>query len=298
MTLRFGLVGTGQWARRTHGASLAAHLGAELAGVWGRDPGRAAALAEELGAPAYADADALFDAVDAVSFAVPPDVQAELAVRAAERGCHLLLDKPVAIRAELGTALAAAVARAGVSTVVFFTRRFVPETERWIARLSATGGWTGAHAEWVASLPPELAAQSPWRREQGALWDIGPHVLSLLLPVLGPVSSVAAYAGPGDTTHLALRHAGGASSTATVTLTAPPEAVGQELRFYGSAGRETAPAVRFDAAECHAHAVDALLAAVGGVPSELDLGFGLAVGAVLTSAARSRSTGGAEVRLG
>ncbi|WP_410095188.1 Gfo/Idh/MocA family oxidoreductase [Streptomyces sp. wa22] len=40
--------------------------------------------------------DALLAASDAVAFAVPPDVQAPLAVRAAEAGCHLLLDKPVA----------------------------------------------------------------------------------------------------------------------------------------------------------------------------------------------------------
>jgi hypothetical protein len=34
--------------------------------------------------------------LDAVAFAVPPDVQAELAVVAAQAGKHLLLDKPVA----------------------------------------------------------------------------------------------------------------------------------------------------------------------------------------------------------
>ena len=45
--LRFGLVGTGYWARIAHAPALASTEGIELAGVWGRDPRAAAALAAE-----------------------------------------------------------------------------------------------------------------------------------------------------------------------------------------------------------------------------------------------------------
>jgi predicted dehydrogenase len=34
--LRFGLVGTGHWARITHAPALASTAGIELAAVWGR----------------------------------------------------------------------------------------------------------------------------------------------------------------------------------------------------------------------------------------------------------------------
>ena len=34
--MRFGLVGTGHWAREVHGAALAAHPAVDLVGVWGR----------------------------------------------------------------------------------------------------------------------------------------------------------------------------------------------------------------------------------------------------------------------
>src|SRR5258705_258539 len=95
--MRFGLVGPGYWARETHAAALAAHPDVELVGVWGRSAAKAEELARTHAARAYRDPDQLFDAVDAVAFAVPPAVQAELAVRAAEHGCHLLLDKPVAL---------------------------------------------------------------------------------------------------------------------------------------------------------------------------------------------------------
>src|SRR5262249_61547630 len=93
----FGLMGTGHWARTVHGPSVAAHPGAELVGVWGRDQARTAALADELRTQAYAELDSLFELVDALTFAVPPDVQAPIATRAAERRLHLLLEKPIAL---------------------------------------------------------------------------------------------------------------------------------------------------------------------------------------------------------
>ena len=33
-------------------------------------------------------------------------------------------------------------------------------------------------------------AESVWRRSRGALWGIGPHALSILVPALGPVTHV------------------------------------------------------------------------------------------------------------
>src|SRR4051794_32743418 len=95
--MRFGVFGTGYWAREVHAAGVVACPGAELAGVWGRDPAKAKAMADGLGVRAYDDADALIDAVDAIAVALPPDVQADLAVRAANAGRHLLIEKPVAL---------------------------------------------------------------------------------------------------------------------------------------------------------------------------------------------------------
>src|SRR5215212_9451110 len=125
--LRFGVVGTGYWAREVHAAGLASHPDVELVGVWGRDPAKAAALADALGAGAFADYDALLEAVDAVTFSVPPQVQAELAVRAAAAGRHLLLEKPVAIGTAGADRVVEAVESAGVASLVFFTERYVPE---------------------------------------------------------------------------------------------------------------------------------------------------------------------------
>ena len=81
--LRFGLVGTGYWARIAHAPALASAEGIELAAVWGRDPQAAAALAQAHGTTGYEDIAAFLAAVDGVAFAVPPDVQAPIAAAAA-----------------------------------------------------------------------------------------------------------------------------------------------------------------------------------------------------------------------
>src|SRR6516164_9052408 len=228
--MRFGLVGTGFWARITHAPALASTPGSTLAAVWGRDVRSAQSLAAEYGAAAFADMGAFLDAVDAVAFAVPPHVQAPLAVRAAEAGKHLLLEKPIALSVDEADKLVAAVATAGVASVVFFTLRFDTEIRAWLTDEHARGGWSGGGwsggvAVWLGSaLQPDSPFNTPWRREKGGLWDLGPHVVSLLWACLGPVTSVSATMGAPDVTHLVLRHESGASSTATVTLSAPPAA--------------------------------------------------------------------------
>ena len=96
MTLRVGLVGAGPWAEMFHAPMLAAGPRTSLAAVWARRPEAAEELATSYGAPHVSSFDDLLEACDAVAFAVPPSVQAELAPRAAQADKHLLLEKPLA----------------------------------------------------------------------------------------------------------------------------------------------------------------------------------------------------------
>ncbi|RSS38451.1 Gfo/Idh/MocA family protein [Streptomyces sp. WAC08241] len=287
---RIGLLGTGPWAGHTHAPALAGHPGVEFSGVWGRRPEAAEALAAASGTRAYEDVDALFEASDAVALALPPDVQAPLAVRAAAAGCHVLLDKPVATTVAGAREVADAVAAAGVASVVFCTLRFAEPTASWIEEQAAADGWFLGEAHWLGSLygsgsTSEYAA-SPWRREKGGLWDVGPHVLSVYLPILGDVTAITAAPGPQDTHHLVLRHASGASSTATLTLSAPPEASEAALTLFGTRGRAEMP--RWDGAvDAFGAAVDALVASARtGTPHPCDARFGLRLTEILTEAER------------
>jgi predicted dehydrogenase len=245
MPVRFGLVGTGYWARELHAVGVAGHPDAELVGVWGRDPDKAAALAGTHGATGFSGSDGYDDmlaVVDAVVFSVPPDVQAALAVRAAQAGRHLLLEKPVALSHAAASEVADAVAGAGVASVVFFTERFVAEREAWLQERVAAET-LGGEAAWLASLrtPDNPFAGSQWRQQRGGLWDVGPHALSVLLPVLGPVTSVAGARGREDLVHLVLTHQNGATSTVGLSLTMPPNATRAKLAFYDEKGWHTRP---------------------------------------------------------
>ncbi|MEV6115394.1 Gfo/Idh/MocA family oxidoreductase [Streptomyces sp. NPDC052109] len=286
--MRIGLLGTGPWAQAAHAPALAGHTGAEFAGVWGRRPEAAKALAEQYGVPAYDDVDALLADVDAVAVALPPSVQVELALRAARAGRHLLLDKPLALSVAEGRAVVAAVERAGVASVVFFTARFQKEPEAWIEEQAAVAGWFTARAQWLGAVftSDSPFAASPWRRERGALWDVGPHALSVLLPVLGDVRQIVAAAhGPADTVHLVLDHATGASSTLTLSLTAPPAAAGADVELRGESGVTLMPGSSEGAIPALARATDALLTAVRtGRPQACDAAFGLRVTEILATA--------------
>ncbi|MFE0470416.1 Gfo/Idh/MocA family protein [Streptomyces sp. NPDC058947] len=285
--MRIGLLGTGPWAQIAHAPALSGHDELDFAGVWGRRPEAAKELAERHGVRAYDDVDALLADVDAVAVALPPQVQADLAVRAARAGCHLLLDKPLAPTVEQGRAVVAAAEAAGVASVVFFTTRFQPGPQTWIAEQAAVPGWFTARAQWLGAVfTSESPFATPWRREKGALWDVGPHALSVLLPVLGDVRHVTAAAyGPGDTVYVVLDHAGGASSTLTLSLTAPPAAAGATVELRGEAGVAVLPEGTDGAVPALMRAADALLATVRtGRPHPCDAAFGLRVTEILTTA--------------
>ncbi|HEY0002197.1 MAG TPA: Gfo/Idh/MocA family oxidoreductase [Actinoplanes sp.] len=292
--MRFGLFGTGPWAHLAHAPALAAHPDVEFAGVWGRNPDKAAELAAQYDARVYPDVDALIADVDAVAIALPPDVQAPIALRAAQAGKHLLLDKPVAFRVEEAAAIVAAVTERDLASAVFFTRRLLPQIAEFIRDAVATDGWLEARVDHLGSIftPDNPFGASAWRKESGGLWDVGPHALALVLPVLGPVTEVAGLAGPRDMTHLLLRHASGAISTLTLSVDAPEGMKREEAVFGGEAGLRTVPEARWDPVVALGGAIDQILAAAAGGPrSELDVRFGAAVTSILVAAQESITAG-------
>lgn len=285
--MRFGLVGTGYWARMTHGPGIQAS-GNDLVGVWGRDAARTAGIAEALGVTAFPSHAALLDAVEAVAYAVPPDVQAPLAIDAARAGRHLLLDKPVALEAATARELGDVARASGVRSAVFFTARYTRETRSWLDELADTGGWRGSWTEWiVANQRPESPYKdSPWRQRGGALWDLGPHLLATLIPALGAVRSVVAEPGLGDAVHLTLTHGSGAVSTASLALWGPPAAYTWGMRMWGDAGVSAAPTAATPATTALASAADELAAAVSdGTEHPLGLDLGIQVVELLAAAA-------------
>ena len=131
--VRVGLVGAGPWAGLFTAPLLAAGPECTLSAVWARRADRAEELAVRHAATAVGSFDELLDSCEAVAFAVPPDVQAELAGRAARAGVAVLLDKPIAFDTDAAERLSDIVGERGVVSQMILTNRYRPSMRAFLA---------------------------------------------------------------------------------------------------------------------------------------------------------------------
>ena len=237
MTLRFGFAGTGYWAEQVHLPVLSTLKDVTLAGIWGRSSEKTHTLADKFGTSAFERFEDLLNEVDAVAFAIAPAAQAALATKAAQAGKHLFLEKPVATTSDEAQRLAKTVKESGVASVVFFMRRFTPVIEADVQSFSQQS-WRSCQVRWFGAVmvPGSPYEGSVWRQAEGmALWDMAPHVFSILLPILGPVRRVSAR-HEGHTVCVTSHHAGGASADILLSLHAAPSEVVADFEFRGAPG--------------------------------------------------------------
>lgn len=157
--VRVGLVGAGPWARAVHARVLAAGPETRLTSVWARRPEAARETAAPHGATVAATFEELLDDCEAVAFSVPPSVQAELAVRAAEAGKALLLEKPLALDLASARRLVDAVDASGVVSQLVLTNRYHPATRRFLAEARALD--VSGRAPAVSVAPSSAATSRP-----------------------------------------------------------------------------------------------------------------------------------------
>lgn len=237
--VRVGLVGAGPWARLFHAPMLAAGPATTLACVYARRPEAAAELADRHHARATDDLDTLLDTCEAVSFAVPPDVQAVLAARAARAGKALLLEKPIGLTLEAARGLVDTIDRAGVPTQLMLTKRYSPGVRAFLTS-AADFEVLGARAAFVSeAFLPRSVFSTPWRLHHGALLDVGPHVLDVLDAAVGPIESITAAGDPLGWLALTTRHRGGAIGQVSISSVVPGNF--WECALFGPQGTLAAP---------------------------------------------------------
>jgi len=247
------LAGAGPWAAKALAPMLAAGPETRLAVVWSRRPEAARELAAAHGAEVATTFDALLERCDAVAFAVPPDVQADLAPRAARAGKALLLEKPLALTLEAAERLAGVVEETGVTTQLMLTHRFRSCTDEFLAQAA---GWNafGARLAFLSSAFLRGPYACAWRIEHGALHDLGPHALDLLEAAMGPIETLICRGDPRRFVALACRHEGGAVSDVALSGVTPIEPTIFRLDLYGPRGALAFDAVAASAEEPWAEA--------------------------------------------
>jgi len=121
--VRVGVIGTG--ALGYHHARLLRRMpGAEFAGIYEKNPARAAQVAQELETVAHPTLEALLDRVDAVSVVVPTSVHTEVGLAVLSRGLAALIEKPLSDTVAGAEALVRKAAETGAKLQVGHVERF------------------------------------------------------------------------------------------------------------------------------------------------------------------------------
>jgi predicted dehydrogenase len=125
--LRVGVWGVGTWGEK-HARIWRALSGRdiELVGVFDRRPARAAEVAAQHDCEAFPTAEAMLGRVDALSIAVPTVEHRVAAETALEAGCHVLVEKPLAVTTAEADAILATAKRAALVLQVGQVERFNP----------------------------------------------------------------------------------------------------------------------------------------------------------------------------
>jgi UDP-N-acetyl-2-amino-2-deoxyglucuronate dehydrogenase len=237
MTIHIGLIGGGNISE-THARAAKAISGAQIAAIYGTNIEKVARLCREHGGQPFSDFDAFLShrPMQAVILGSPSGLHAEQGIAAAQRGLHVLTEKPIDITAKRADALIDAANKAGVKLAVIFQDRFKPNIQalkQWL-----DNGRLGkpllidARVKWYR--PPDYYSSSKWRGTfaldgGGALINQAIHTVDLLLWLFGDVVRVQAHTATllhkieaEDTAVATLEFASGAVGTLLATTAAYP----------------------------------------------------------------------------
>jgi UDP-N-acetyl-2-amino-2-deoxyglucuronate dehydrogenase len=205
----FAVVGLGMG--RHHCRSIKAAQGAELIAVCDIDDARREKAMADYGCKGYASVDELLQDpdVEVVNVAVPTGLHADVAIRVAKSGRHVICEKPLDVNLEKADALISATEDFGVKLASIFQRRLHPLSKR--VKEAVDSGqlgkphWADIHLYWWRADSYYAGGNPPgWRGTfaldgGGACMNQGIHSIDFISWVMGGVASV--YAKTGTFTH-------------------------------------------------------------------------------------------------
>jgi len=237
MTIPIGLIGGGN-ITETHARAVNAIPGAQIAAIFGTNAEKVARLCREHGGNPFQNFDAFLShrPMQAVILGSPSGQHAEQGVAAAQRGLHILTEKPIDISTKRAGALIDAASKARVKLAVIFQDRLKPNIhalKQWLVT-SVLGKplLIDARVKWYR--PPDYYSNSKWRGTfaldgGGALINQGIHTVDLLLWLFGDVVRLQARTATllhkieaEDTAIANLEFANGAVGTLLATTAAYP----------------------------------------------------------------------------
>ena len=273
--LKVGLIGAGWWAAEAHLPALAKHQHARTVAIQTRSADKARKLTEQFGIPhVFTTAEELLalPELDAVIISSTPNVHFAQAKAALERGLHVLIEKPMTLRASESEELIALADRKGVQFLIscpwHYTRHGSLARERLASgaigeiRLvsvvmsnftlgfyegksfaEAMSGSSGIDASLTPAIEPHRASYSdPATAGGGHIYAQASHVFAYLgfLTGLEPVEISARFANAGTAVDVVnvmhIRFEGGAlGSVGSIGTHSDIDRV-FEIRVFGTRG--------------------------------------------------------------
>jgi xylose dehydrogenase (NAD/NADP) len=189
-SLRWGVISTSNIGRVAVNPAVQSSQNGELLAVASRDAQRAREFAEKSGIPNYYGSyEGLLndESIDAVYIPLPNSMHREWTIQAAEKGKHILCEKPLALTENECKEMEAAAQANGVKLMEAFMYRFHPQTEKVIemVRSNDLGDLRMIHSAFTFRLSrmdnirmiPELGG--------GALMDVGCYCVNISRTLAG-----------------------------------------------------------------------------------------------------------------
>jgi predicted dehydrogenase len=180
MTVRVAVVGLGYWGRN-YPRVLRDTPGAELSALVDGGPALDRARAHWPEAATFKELDEMLDAgvADAAIISTPAATHFDVARRCIEAGVHVLVEKPLATTSEDARKLDEMAKAAGVVLLVGHTFLYSPRVE-FVQKVIASGELGD-----VRYLTSRRLNLGKVRNDVDALWNFGPHDVSIAMHVLG-----------------------------------------------------------------------------------------------------------------
>ncbi len=194
-TMRVGILGAGGMGKN-HAESLKTIDGVEISVVCDLNRDVAEKLCEELeltGCAIYTDFDEMLEKenLDALYFCLPPFAHHGEVEKAAEKGIHVFLEKPIALNAAAATPMVEAIEKAGVVSQVGYQMRFRKSVQKLAAMIA--DGSAGRPTLFQGRFWCRLDGGGPWwsnkDKSGGQILEQTVHLYDMALYLFGEPES-------------------------------------------------------------------------------------------------------------
>jgi predicted dehydrogenase len=213
-TVRLGFIGAGPWGRNLI-RSFDRSPRAVVTAICDRDPEQVSGLARgRTSLSVSTDAGSLLARgdLDAIVIATQAETHVSLALAALEAGCHVFVEKPMALSATDAALLCARARECSRRLMVGHVLLYHPAVDALFAciREGEFGDISRVHARRLST--------SRRSRTEGAWWSLGPHDVSLMRRLFGSEPSTIRVRPNGHSAHATLSFTGNRAGTIEVGL--------------------------------------------------------------------------------